>query len=171
MRQYRDVFSIILFLTFILSPRSAYSGFEKGDLAIFEKLQNIIIGVSEEIKPTVVHIEAILKSQQKRIRSIGSGIITDESGYILTNQHVVFQAEKITVTIPSLKKTYDAEIVGSDTLTDIALLKVNTNAKLPFSKFGNSNDVKVGEWVIAVGNPFGLDGTVSLKSADWRTDQ
>ncbi|MBI4379065.1 MAG: trypsin-like peptidase domain-containing protein [Nitrospinae bacterium] len=162
MRPLKNIFTMILFLTSLFYYEYAYSEVETDDLDIFEKLQNTIIRVSEDIKPTVVHIEATLRSQQKRIKSIGSGIITDENGYILTNQHVVFQAEKIAITIPNLKKTFNAEIIGSDTLTDIALLKIDTNTMLKFPKFGDPDKTKVGEWVIAVGNPFGLDGTVSF---------
>ena len=162
MRPLKNFFTMILFLTSLSHYEYAYSEVETDNLDIFEKLQNTIIRVSEDIKPTVVHIEATLRSQQKRIKSIGSGIISDENGYILTNQHVVFQAEKIAITIPNLKKTFNAEIIGSDTLTDIALLKIDTNTMLKFPKFGDPDKTKVGEWVIAVGNPFGLDGTVSF---------
>jgi serine protease Do len=88
------------------------------------------------------------------VKGLGSGFIISPDGYILTNHHVAGQASKIIVTTTDGKQ-YDAEIVGSDYLTDVALLKINAK-NLPFLKLGNSDDVILGEWVIALGNPFGL---------------
>lgn len=88
------------------------------------------------------------------VKGLGSGFIISPDGYILTNHHVAGQASKVIVTTTDGKQ-YDAEIVGSDYLTDVALLKINAK-NLPFLKLGNSDDVILGEWVIALGNPFGL---------------
>ena len=131
-------------------------------LAPFEALQNTIIEVSERVKPVVVHIEAIVRKDNRRSEVTGSGIITDAEGHILTNHHIVDEAEKITVTVPGMKKKLDAKVIGADVQTDVALIKVNPPAPLPFPAFGNSDKVRVGEWVIAIGNPYGLDGTVSF---------
>lgn len=90
----------------------------------------------------------------------GSGFIVDADGYILTNHHVVDGAQELTVVLKS-GKSYQAEVVGSDIQTDIALLKVNADTKLPAVSLGRSDHVRVGEWVVAIGNPFGLDYTVT----------
>jgi serine protease Do len=91
---------------------------------------------------------------QQEIQEIGSGFIISADGFILTNHHVVQDANQIVVTMPGGKKA-DARIVGTDPTTDIALLKIDL-ANLPFVRFGNSDQVILGEWVIAIGNPFGL---------------
>ncbi|MCS6999465.1 MAG: trypsin-like peptidase domain-containing protein [Bacteroidota bacterium] len=92
--------------------------------------------------------------QRQQIRSLGSGFIISPDGYIITNDHVAGRATKIVVTTVGGKK-YDAEIIGSDPVTDVALLKINGEG-LPYLRLGNSDDVVVGEWAIAFGNPFGL---------------
>lgn len=89
----------------------------------------------------------------------GSGVIISQDGYIITNNHVVDQAEKIEITLND-KRNYVAEVIGKDATTDLALLKIKDN-NLPFMTYGNSTDVKVGEWVLAVGNPFNLTSTVT----------
>ena len=92
--------------------------------------------------------------------SLGSGFIIDPSGYIVTNNHVIKGATLINV-ILSDGKTYKAKLVGRDERTDLALLKIDADHPLPFVKWGDSSKAKVGDWVIAVGNPFGLGGTVT----------
>jgi len=98
--------------------------------------------------------------------SLGSGFIISADGYIVTNNHVVAPArpdavvEQITVTL-SDRTEYEAEVIGRDEASDLALLKVNPNRPLPFVRFGDSTTVRVGEWVVAIGNPFGLGGTVT----------
>ncbi|MCF8364521.1 MAG: Do family serine endopeptidase [Bacteroidales bacterium] len=89
----------------------------------------------------------------------GSGVILTHDGYIVTNNHVVHNAERLEVTLND-KRTYEAEIVGTDPSTDLALIKINENG-LPSIKYGNSDNVRVGEWVLAVGNPFNLTSTVT----------
>lgn len=90
----------------------------------------------------------------------GSGVIITEDGYIVTNNHVVQNASELEVTLNN-NKSYKATLVGTDSKMDIALLKVDTKDKLPFATFGNSDDIKVGEWVLAVGNPYNLTSTVT----------
>jgi len=90
----------------------------------------------------------------------GSGVIITEDGYIVTNNHVVQNASELEVTLNN-NKSYKAKLVGTDSKMDIALLKVDTKDKLPFATFGNSDDIKVGEWVLAVGNPYNLTSTVT----------
>jgi Do/DeqQ family serine protease len=89
----------------------------------------------------------------------GSGVILTGDGYIVTNNHVVQNAERLEVTLND-KRTYEAEIVGTDPSTDLALIKINENG-LPFLTYGNSDEIRVGEWVLAVGNPFNLTSTVT----------
>lgn len=89
----------------------------------------------------------------------GSGVIIDADGYIVTNNHVVQDAIKITVTLNN-KREYDATIIGTDPQSDLALIKIEEK-KLPYLDWGNSDDVKIGEWVLAVGNPFNLNSTVT----------
>jgi Do/DeqQ family serine protease len=102
--------------------------------------------------------------------STGSGVIISEDGYIVTNNHVIENADKLTVTLNN-RKSYVAQVIGFDKKNDIALLKIATDIKLPYIPFGNSNNIKIGEWVLAVGNPYNLNSTVtagiiSAKSRD-----
>lgn len=90
----------------------------------------------------------------------GSGVIISADGYIVTNNHVIDGANEIEVTLNN-KKVFKAELIGSDKNDDIALLKIKTDTELPFITFANSDNVKVGEWVLAVGNPYNLTSTVT----------
>ena len=90
----------------------------------------------------------------------GSGVIISEDGYIVTNNHVVKDATELEITLNN-NKTYKAKLVGTDSKMDIALLKIEANEKLPYATFGNSDNIKVGEWVLAVGNPYNLTSTVT----------
>jgi len=94
-------------------------------------------------------------------KSLGSGFIIDKEGYILTNNHVVEQADEIRVKLDSGKE-YEAQIVGTDPETDIALIKVKPDTALPIVELGDSDALEVGEWAIAIGNPFGLSQTVTV---------
>ena len=90
----------------------------------------------------------------------GSGVIISPNGYIITNHHVIENNSEIEITTND-NKTYQATVVGSDPSSDIAVLKINTDQKLPYVFFGNSDSTKIGEWVLAVGNPFNLNSTVT----------
>lgn len=90
----------------------------------------------------------------------GSGVIISEDGYIVTNNHVIKGASEIEITLNN-KKSYQAKLIGTDSKMDIALLKIDTNEKLPYTVFANSDSVKIGEWVLAVGNPYNLTSTVT----------
>jgi Do/DeqQ family serine protease len=137
------------------------------------------VKASEIALPAVVHVKteyAPLKSQfywydpfqgfgwnipqyQKPQMGSGSGVIISGDGYIVTNNHVIKNAEKIEVTLFD-KRTYSAKVIGKDPSTDIALLKIDEQ-NLPYLLYGNSDNVKIGEWVLAVGNPFNLTSTVT----------
>ena len=103
--------------------------------------------------------------RERRSRALGSGVIVDaKNGYILTNNHVVENADVIKITLEN-DKEFEAKLIGSDSKTDIALLKIvkqpGDNTDFPHLTLGNSEKVEVGEWVVAIGNPFGLDHTVT----------
>jgi len=100
-----------------------------------------------------------MREQNIPIEGMGSGVIISPDGYIVTNNHVVQEANTITVTLND-KRVYKATIVGTDPSTDLALIKIDEKG-LPFLTYGNSDDVKIGQWVLAVGNPFNLTSTVT----------
>ncbi|MDZ7830856.1 MAG: Do family serine endopeptidase [Desulfobacterales bacterium] len=93
-------------------------------------------------------------------KSLGSGFILDKSGYIVTNHHVIKDAEEIQVKLKNGNE-YDAEIKGADSSTDLALIKIKAEEELPTLKLGSSENLKIGQWIIAIGNPFGLEHTVT----------
>jgi serine protease Do len=94
------------------------------------------------------------RTYTQRVQGLGSGFLISPDGYVLTNDHVAGNAKEITVTMTD-GKTYDAKLVGADQVSDVALLKIDGSG-LPFLRLGNSDDIIIGEWVIALGNPFGL---------------
>ena len=99
--------------------------------------------------------------KKRKAQSLGSGFIIDKSGYIITNNHVIDNAEKIMVILYD-DTSFEATVVGKDPKTDVALLKINPKkTKLTAVKFGDSNKLRVGDWVMAIGNPFGFGGTVT----------
>lgn len=130
--------------------------------------------IAEKVTPTVVYIETIIPieessegslwdrfSAQRRARTVGSGILITDNGYILTNNHVVEGAVRNGLKVVlSDKREFAAAIVGQDPTTDLAVIKVNAN-NLPALTVGNSDRVQVGEWVVAIGNPFRLRSTVT----------
>ena len=110
------------------------------------------------------------RPQQREQIGTGSGVIISADGYIITNNHVIDGAQSIEITTNN-NKTFDAELIGTDPNTDIALLKIEADEPLEYTTFGDSNSVRIGEWVLAVGNPFNLNSTVtagiiSAKSRD-----
>lgn len=122
----------------------------------------------------VVHVKNITMSRQptnifeyfqgggkpRAMVGSGSGVIISPDGYIVTNNHVIENASNLEVTLND-NRTYTAELIGTDPATDIALIKIDGDEEFPFVPFGDSNNVKVGEWVLAVGNPFNLTSTVT----------
>ena len=104
-------------------------------------------------------------------RSLGSGVLVDKRGFILTNDHVIDDATKIQVSLDGDPTRYNARVVGTDKDTDLAVIKINVGHDLPVAKLGNSDGVQVGDWVLAFGSPFGLNSTVTagIVSAKDRT--
>jgi Do/DeqQ family serine protease len=133
-----------------------------------------LTGAAEKTIHAVVHVKNTTFSKQPtnvmeyyngggRTREIvgsGSGVIISPDGYIITNNHVIDGATQLQVTLNN-NEIYEAELIGTDPKTDIALIKIESDEELPFVTFGDSNDLKVGEWVLAVGNPFNLTSTVT----------
>ncbi|MCE2399584.1 trypsin-like peptidase domain-containing protein [Candidatus Poribacteria bacterium] len=144
--------------------------------AVTQSRRTAIVTAVERASPAVVNISAIQSVTQltsldewflrefwgevppirkRSLREVGSGVIISEDGYILTNHHVIKKAEKIRVAIPDGRE-FDAHVLGYDFLSDLALLKVDTKEDLPQIKWGDSDNLLIGEWALAIGNPFGL---------------
>jgi serine protease Do len=164
----------------------------KKDIEILDRSAKAFSSVVKDVKPAVVHIsvESTVSAanpemeqffnhpfferffgpqfqhpesqpRKRQQRGAGSGFIIDKDGLILTNNHVVENADKITVTL-SDNQQVDAELVGTDPQSDVALIKINVSGPLPTIPLGDSEALEVGEWVIAIGNPFGLSQTVTV---------
>lgn len=135
-------------------------------LQLLEDMQSVITDLAERVKPSVVSVGPIRPKEAFRDRppnaqGSGSGVIVDQDGHIITNNHVVGDATEVEVRL-SDKTRFIAQVIGKDPDTDLAVLKITTDRKLPSARFGDSSTVKVGQWALAVGNPFGLDRTVTL---------
>ena len=139
-------------------------------IRMLEEIQAVITELAEQAKPSVVNLFPITGASRPRegpgertpnASGSGSGLIVDSDGHIVTNNHVIGDANEIEVRF-SDKTRLIAHVVGKDPDTDLAVLKVTTDRPLPSARFGDSAGVKVGQWVLAVGNPFGLDRTVTL---------
>lgn len=165
--------------------------------AITHSRQNAITTAVKEVSPAVVSVTVteVVDGRgtmqddfirfffghniEREFTSMGSGFIISEDGLIVTNQHVVGKNAKEIVVANLDGDTYDAKLIGSDELTDIALLKIESDGPFPFVEFSDSDEVIVGEWALAMGNPFGLFedgqpavtvGVVSAKNRDFRPD-
>jgi serine protease Do len=128
-------------------------------------MQARIIDVGDRLRPSVVHIEAAVRQNTSRNIVTGSGFLISPDGVVLTNEHVVERAEKVSIIVPGRPGRYPVEVVGADKLTDLAVLRISPRegeAPFPATALGDSDTLRVGQWVIAIGNPYGLDGTVSL---------
>jgi len=119
-------------------------------------VQNTAVGSKQM---TIEDLFSGRRSQRSQIGT-GSGVIISADGYIITNNHVIDGAESLMITTND-NKTFNAELIGTDPKTDIALLKIDADEDLPYSTFGDSDTAKIGEWVLAVGNPFNLTSTVT----------
>ncbi len=139
-------------------------------LQVLEEIQKAITQLAEHVTPTVVGVSTIRtpprpggmpRQGDMHAPGAGSGVVIHEDGYIVTNNHVVGNGLNAEIHFPD-QSILIADIVGRDRDTDLALLKVHANRPLPSVPFGDSSKVKIGQWVLAVGNPFGLDQTVTL---------
>jgi serine protease Do len=142
---------------------------ESAGLKLLEDIQNVITDLAEEAKPSVVSILPVHNGRSRDVSGerlpnpsgSGSGLIVDADGHIITNNHVVGEASEVEVRLSDKTKLF-AHVVGKDPDTDLAVIKVTSEHPLSVARFGDSGTVKVGQWVLAVGNPFGLDRTVTL---------
>ena len=147
-------------------------------VANFNFDENSFINASKKTVNSVVHVKNMTiapeitsifdlfsgntpqQGGKERLAGTGSGVIISPDGYIVTNNHVINGASSVQVTLNN-NQTYKAEIIGSDSSSDIALLKIKAPEKLPFLSFADSDNTQIGEWVLAVGNPFNLTSTVT----------
>jgi len=118
------------------------------------------VSVRTVYNPILEYFYGSRGGQQQEQVGTGSGVIISEDGYIVTNNHVIKDATELEVTLNN-NKSYKAKLIGTDSKMDIALLKIDADEKLPYSTFADSDTVKVGEWVLAVGNPYNLNSTVT----------
>lgn len=138
-------------------------------LKAMTELQDVFVELAEHVKPSVVNISTGTapppRSERFRQRpdspSSGSGVIIDKAGYIVTNNHVVGDAEEVQVRLLD-KRKFTGKVVGRDPDTDLAVVKIDSKTPLPTVPLGDSTQVKVGQWVVAVGNPFGLEHTLTV---------
>jgi S1-C subfamily serine protease len=126
------------------------------DSVLFDAYSRTVVGVAEKVSPAVVHINVI---QRRQRRGTGSGLIVTPDGYVLTNRHVVQGAREIEVTL-SDTRTFTAQLVGADAATDVGVLRLPPS-DLPIAELGDSQDLRVGQLVVAIGNPYGFQSTVT----------
>src|SRR5438046_6208791 len=155
--------------------------------ALLHALEEAFTTAGDRVTPAVVNVSAVPRKQcaeeaperfreffgeefyerffrrrpREDTRASGSGVIVDAKGYVLTNNHVIENAQDITVRLSDGRK-FTAKLVGRDPKTDLAVLKVDAPALLPVAELGASDQLRVGQWAIAIGNPFGLDRTVTV---------
>jgi serine protease Do len=161
--------ALLLFPVIGVGRAEALSADSPG-MRMLEEIQTVITELAEQTKPSVVNLFPLTSAGKLRegpgertpnASGSGSGLIVDSDGHIVTNNHVIGDATEIEVRFSDKTKLI-AHVVGKDPDTDLAVLKVTTDRPLPGARFGDSAGVKVGQWVLAVGNPFGLDRTVTL---------
>ncbi len=159
--------SLLLFEPFL---SLAHAANELTGLRLLEEIQSVLIALADRVKPAVVNIAPVSASVKPgetprdrgpNIPGTGSGVIVDKDGLIVTNNHVVGDAKEVEVRL-SDKTKFVGQVIGRDPDTDIAIIKINATGELPTVPFGDSSKVRVGQWVMAVGNPFALDRTVTL---------
>ena len=156
--------------SFAMAESATPKSVDSPGLRLLEEIQTVITDLAEAAKPSVVNLFPLSRpgrgkeqSQERAPNATGSGsgVIIDSEGHIVTNNHVIGDATEIEVRFSDKSKLI-AQVVGKDLDTDLAVLKVTADHPLPSAKFGDSSAVRVGQWVLAVGNPFGLDRTVTL---------
>ncbi|MFN3477253.1 MAG: trypsin-like peptidase domain-containing protein, partial [Candidatus Methylomirabilales bacterium] len=183
---------LLLALTLALLLGSGVPGWAQEAASVLQSLQEAFVKVAEVVKPSVVNISTTQKvrfpgrrfppsfrgpfrefeefmerffggipPRELERRSLGSGVIVDQQGYILTNNHVIEGAEEIEVQLLD-KRKFKGKVIGRDPKTDLAVIKVDAPGTLPAAKLGDSSRIRIGEWAIAIGNPFGLDHTVTV---------
>ena len=165
------VFAVLFTIhSFAIAESAAPKSVDSPGLRLLEEIQTVITDLAESAKPSVVNLFPLSgpgrgkeQSQERAPNATGSGsgVIIDSEGHIVTNNHVIGDAMEVEVRFSDKSKLI-AQVVGKDLDTDLAVLKVTADHPLPSATFGDSSAVRVGQWVLAVGNPFGLDRTVTL---------
>lgn len=150
----------------------APSGSRDGPV-VLEALQNAVVHIQQIVGPAVVSIKTEGKERraptsgkeipkgEPPLRSVGSGVIVDPQGFVLTNNHVIERADEIELTLQD-GRSFSGSIIGRDPKTDLAVVKINAPTDLPIALLGDSEQLQVGHWAIAIGNPFGLDHTLTV---------
>ena len=163
---------VFIFILIGFLPLTSLPAQQDLQRAVTQSRRNAIVNAVERASPAVVNISAIRSVMQptsleewlfwgepsfreRSLREVGSGVIISNEGHILTNHHVIEQAEKIKVAIADGRE-FSAQVIGYDFLSDLALMKVNTEEDLPTIEWGDSDNLLIGEWALAIGNPFGL---------------
>lgn len=185
LKKHRNILlSLFFLLIFLLSVSNIITAQEK--VSGLKALSDDIAQIAETVGPAVVNIDVVryvetspfgdrfsdpffdrffeqFEEYRRRIpqKGAGSGFIVDNDGHILTNEHVVHNAEEINVTL-SDGREFIGEVIGSDITSDMAIVKIEADDQLPFAKLGDSESLRVGEIVIAIGNPYGLEKTVTM---------
>ena len=154
---------IMVILVLFGINHSSFSEVTEGE--IVHSLQETLIQASEEVAPAVVNIRTVRLTYDSFFRVVprggqGSGVIFSKEGYILTNEHVIHQAREIKVVLPDGREL-EGKLIGSDPSVDLAVVKI-TAKNLPLTKLGNSDDLRPGEFCMAIGNPFGLQNTLTF---------
>ncbi|HEX9757316.1 MAG TPA: Do family serine endopeptidase [Nitrospiria bacterium] len=166
----RNVFLPLLFFGFTFFPFPTLSYADQSGTVLLGQIENVFTEIADTVTPAVVNISPLTDGPESLSQSprrhpdapgSGSGVIIDPSGFIVTNKHVVGDATSVSVGL-SDRSRFTGKVIGRDTDTDIAVVKISGNHNFPFVPLGNSDKLKVGQWVIAVGNPFGLDRTVTV---------
>lgn len=175
-------FTLLALASFVIAQPAAFaSPMQESFADLVEKVQPAVVNISTVQMipaPKAPNLKGLPGNEQfkefyekyknrimpddepRKARSLGSGFIIDKEGYVVTNNHVIDGADEITViTIDGTE--YDATIVGKDVDTDLALLKINDGDELPYVEFGSSGDARIGDWVVAIGNPYGQGNTVT----------
>ncbi|WP_269608863.1 trypsin-like peptidase domain-containing protein [Prochlorococcus marinus] len=181
MRKTSNIFFLVSILfCFLLGPLPLFAS----DDFLLNQSHNFVANVASKVSPSVVRIDIEREFQTdefesdlldpllrdllgdlgtfpKKERGQGSGVIIDNSGLILTNAHVVERVNRVTITLQNGNQV-DGRVVGTDEVTDLALVKINEFSGLESAKLGDSEDIQVGDWAIALGTPYGLESTVTL---------
>ena len=151
-------FYIVLLSTVVLVSSCAQPIDRQRDLELLASIENAFVNVVNRSKPAIVGVR--VRGMEDSQRRVGSGFIFRKDGYILTNHHVVYDAKYIAVTLLDGGR-FEAELVGTDLNTDVAVLKIERDEAFPVIPLADSSQVRVGQFAIAIGNPFGLDYTVT----------
>jgi serine protease Do len=171
MMQPRIVLSILVVAVLAAPQGSVGWAQENEGKRLLEQIQGVFIDLAERVKPAVVNIAPIStptarsgenpRERNPNSSGTGSGVIVDKRGLIVTNNHVAGDAKEVEVRL-STRQKFVGTVIGRDPDTDLAIVQVTSDRELPSVPFGDSSKVRVGQWVMAVGNPFALDRTVTL---------